>query len=183
MCFLCAFIELVLIHFLGPAQHVFCDCSSVRDMCEIDSFMFQLQTPQQYYKGAEFFSTLKWKRQCFGLKEHSLQTIQSSQHEVSIAFVTYHERLFTPTERCSTAGETGSPEQHFALEVKSIQARLLSMKRVFLMTYGFMFWKEGCVLYWQFKPTLSLDDGPVLTVWGPQLKELIGLCNECGSVY
>lgn len=82
------------------------------------SFVLQSQTLQKDYKEAEFSSMLDWKRQCFGLKEHSLQTVQGSQHEVSVTFVMYHERLFTPTERCSTAGETGSPEQHSALGEK-----------------------------------------------------------------
>lgn len=78
----------------------------VEDLCQVCSFMYQ--TLRQVYKATEFSSTLDWKRECFGLKEHSLQTVQGSQHEVSIAFVTYHGRLFTPAERCSTAGETGS---------------------------------------------------------------------------
>lgn len=83
-------------------------------------FMFQPQTFQHDYKETEFPSTLDWERQCFSLKEHSLQTAQGSQHEVSVAFVTYHERLFTPTERCSAARETGTPEQHSALGEKNI---------------------------------------------------------------
>lgn len=70
------------------------------------SFVLQSQTLEQDYKETEFSSTLHWKWYRFGLKERSLLTVQGSQHEVSIAFVTYHERLFTPTERCSTARET-----------------------------------------------------------------------------
>lgn len=100
------------------SKYVSYNCSSIEDLCQMCSFVLQSLTLQQDYKETEFSSTLNWKSSAFGLKEHSLQTIQGSQHEVSVAFVTYHERLFTPTERCSTVGRLVHQSSTLPLEEK-----------------------------------------------------------------